>query len=40
MSEWKTGSWKNYGIGGKSNTGVALQSENNTMEYIAIGRWK
>lgn len=40
MSEWKSGSWENYGIGGKSTTGVTLRSENNTMEYIAIGRWK
>lgn len=40
MSEWKSSSWENYAIGGKSTTGVTLRSENNTMEYIAIGRWK
>ena len=40
MSEWKSSSWENYAIGGKSTTGVILRSENNTMEYIAIGRWK
>lgn len=40
MSEWKSGSWENYGIGSKSTTGVTLRSERNTMEYIAIGRWK
>lgn len=40
MSEWKSGSWENNGIGSKSTTGVTLRSENNTMEYIAIGRWK
>lgn len=40
MSEWKSGSWENYAIGGKSTTGVTLRSEDNTMEYIAIGRWK
>lgn len=40
MSEWKSNSWENYAIGGKSTTGVTLRSENNTMEYIAIGRWK
>lgn len=40
MSEWKSSSWENYAIGGKSTTGVTLRSEDNTMEYIAIGRWK
>lgn len=40
MSEWKSTSWENYAIGGKSTTGVILRSEDNTMEYIAIGRWK
>lgn len=40
MSEWKSSSWENYAIGGKSTTGVTLRSEYNTMEYIAIGRWK
>lgn len=40
MSEQKSSSWENYAIGGKSTTGVTLRSENNTMEYIAIGRWK
>lgn len=40
MSEWKSSSWENYAIGGKSTTGVTLRSENNTMEYIAIGRQK
>lgn len=40
MSEQKSSSWENYAIGGKSTTGVILRSENNTMEYIAIGRWK
>lgn len=40
MSEWKSSSWENYAICGKSTTGVTLRSENNTMEYIAIGRWK
>lgn len=40
MSEWRSGSWENYAIGSKSNTGIILRSENNAMEYIAIGRWK
>lgn len=40
MSEWKSNSWENYAIGGKSTTGVTLRSKDNTMEYIAIGRWK
>lgn len=40
MSEWKSSSWENYAIGSKSTTGVTLRSEDNTMEYIAIGRWK
>lgn len=40
MSEWKSSKWENHAIGGKSTTGVTLRSENNTMEYIAIGRWK
>ena len=40
MSEWKSSSWENYAIGGKSTTGVTLRSEDNTMEYIAIGLWK